>query len=70
MTPDNDPKFNLTGGAKYAGVSVPLMREIIARGEVRALRLSAKTVRIAKSDLDAWLASCVIRPKTEMEKAA
>ncbi|KLK92852.1 hypothetical protein AA309_12055 [Microvirga vignae] len=67
---NRETHLNLTEASKYVGVSVPLMRELIASGEIRAFRLSPKTIRIAREDLDTWLASCEIKPKTEPAQAA
>ena len=70
MSHETNTRFNRSQTAKYAGISVPKARELIAAGEIRAFRLSTKVIRVEKADLDAWLASCVIQPKTEPAQAA
>lgn len=44
--------------AEQAGVSISTMKRVIARGELKPLRMSPRRVGIRRSEFMRWLASC------------
>jgi excisionase family DNA binding protein len=49
--------------ADLLGVSHDTVLRAVARGELPAIRLGARLVRIARTDVDAWLAARAVTPR-------
>ena len=46
--------YRVSEAAETCGIGVTMMREIVARGEIRSFRLGRR-ILIRKSDLQAWI---------------
>lgn len=49
--------------AEFLGISSDSVLRAVARGDLPAVKLSARVIRIARTDLDAYLAARVVKPK-------
>lgn len=54
--------FNVAEAAAYVGLTRSTLSRRISAGHIRVCRLGYRTVRIAKSDLDAWIDRCSTGP--------
>lgn len=62
--------LNLSGAARLLGVSHPTVRKLIADGQIPALRIADRVVRICKTDVENYLADCRARSTVESRRAA
>jgi excisionase family DNA binding protein len=64
----SDEVFDLSGAAKYLGVSNELLRTLAKRGRITYSRIDRLHWRFAKRDLDAYIARNTFRAKTAFEE--